>query len=193
MENIRAFIAVNLNVEIREFISSLKNCFNSEEFKVKWVEKNNLHLTLKFLSYISPDQIKLVSLSLKEITNQFNPFLLKLSSDIGVFPTYQAPRIVWVGIKEGTNELIKLYNSIEILLHKRGFSKENKKFSSHITIGRIKYIKDKNNLINILEDINVKCISQEVKSIELMESKLTPSGPIYSILDTFTLKMQKII
>ena len=193
MENIRAFIAINLSLEIREFISSLRNYFQIEEFKVKWVEKDNLHLTLKFLNYISPEQVNLASSSIKEITNQFNPFLLKLSSEIGLFPTYQAPRIVWVGIKEGTNKLIKLSDIIEKMLYKRGFPIENKKFSSHITIGRIKYIKDRNNLINILKNIDVKCISQEVKSIELMESKLTPSGPIYSILDTFPLKIKNNI
>ena len=82
-------------------------------------------------------------LELKKITNQYPSFSIKLSSDIGIFPSYKIPRIIWVGIKESSHKLTELYNSIEERLYKNGFPKENKRFSSHITIGRIKYIKDK--------------------------------------------------
>jgi len=187
LEKIRTFIAINLDSEIREYLSSLKNDLNLGESKIKWVNRNNIHITLKFLGYISPEQIKLINSGLKEIIDQYNPFVIKLSSDIGVFPTYKMPRIIWVGIKEGANELKKLYNSIEIMLLKKGFPRENKDFSGHITIGRVKYIKDKNNLINFLKNMHIKDISQEVKSLEFMESKLTPNGPIYNIIDKFPL------
>lgn len=187
MEKTRTFIAINLDSEIREYLFSIKNNLNLDESKIKWVDKNNLHITLKFLGYISPEQIRLINLGLKEIINKCSPFIIKLSSDIGVFPSYKMPRIIWVGIKEGANELKKLYNSIEIILYNNGFSKENKVFSGHITIGRVKYIKDKNNLINFLKNMHVECLSQEVKSIELMESKLAPNGPIYNIINRFPL------
>ncbi len=188
MEKIRTFIAINLDSKIREYLSSLTNDLNiGGESKIKWVDKNNLHITLKFLGYISSEQLDLINSGLKEIINQHNPFLIKLSSDIGIFPTYKMPRIIWVGIKEGANELKELYNSVEKILYKKGFPRENKDFSGHITIGRVKYIKDKNNLIDFLKNMHVKCLSQEVKSIDLMESKLTPTGPIYNIIDKFPL------
>ncbi len=187
MEKTRTFIAINLDSEIREYLFSIKNNLNLDESKIKWVDKNNLHITLKFLGYISPEQLELIKSGLKEIINQHNPFLIKLSSDIGVFPSYKMPRIIWVGIKEGANELKKLYNSIEIILYNNGFPKENKVFSGHITIGRVKYIKDKNNFINLLKNTYIECLSQEAKSIELMESKLAPNGPIYNIINRFPL------
>ena len=181
MEKIRTFIAVNLNPEIREHLASLQDNLNVPETKIKWVEKNNLHLTMKFLGYISLEQTELIKSILGEITSRYSPFIIRLSSNIGVFPTYKMPRIIWVGIKEGISELKELYNSIENKLSNKGFPKEDKYFSGHITIGRSKFIRDKTNFIQILKRIEVNNFTQEVGSIDLMESKLTPNGPIYNI------------
>ena len=187
MEKVRSFIAVNLNPEIKEYLTSLQVSLNVPETKIKWAEKDNLHLTMKFLGDISSEQTELLKLILKEITSRYSPFIIKLSSDIGIFPTYQLPRIIWTGIKEGANQLHELYSSIEKMLYKEGFPRENKNFSSHITIGRVKYIKDKDNFIQVIKRIEISNLSQEVKSIYLMESKLTPNGPIYNIIAKFPL------
>jgi 2'-5' RNA ligase len=190
LEKVRSFIAVNLNPEIKEYLTSLQVSLNVPETKIKWVEKNNLHLTMKFLGDISSEQTESVKSILKEITSRYSPFIIRLSSDIGIFPTYQMPRIIWTGIKEGANQLHELYSSIETMLYKEGFPRENKDFSSHITIGRVKYIKDKDNFIQMLKSIEVNNFNQEVGSIDLMESKLTPNGPIYNITAKFPLLKQ---
>lgn len=187
MEKVRSFIAVNLNPEIKEYLTSLQANLNVPETRIKWVEKNNLHLTMKFLGYISLEQTELIKSILKEITSRYSPFIIKLSSNIGIFPTYKMPRIIWVGIKEGINELKELYNSIENNLFNKGFPREDKDFSGHITIGRVKSIKNKANFIQILKIVKINNLSQEVSSIDLMESKLTPSGPIYNITAKFPL------
>ena len=189
MEKIRTFIAINLNPEIKEYLTSLQNILNIPETKIKWVEKSNLHLTMKFLGYISLEQAELIKSELKDIASRYSPspFCIKLSSNIGVFPTYKMPRIIWVGIKEGISELKELYNSIENNLSNKGFPREDKDFSGHITIGRVKFIRDKTNFIQILKRIEVNNFSQEVGSIDLMESKLTPNGPIYNIAAKFPL------
>ena len=187
MEKTRTFIAVNLNREIREHLVSLQNILSIPETKIKWVEKNNLHLTMKFLGYISLEQTELIKSELKEIASRYSPFIIRSSSNIGVFPTYKMPRIIWVGIKEGISELKELYNSIENKLSNKGFPRENKDFSGHITIGRVKFIRDKTNFIQILKRIEVNNFTQEAGSIDLMESKLTPSGPIYNITAKFPL------
>jgi len=187
LEKVRSFIAVNLNPEIIEYLTSLQANLNVPETKIKWVEKNNLHLTMKFLGYISLEQTELIKLILKKITSRYSPFIIKLSSNTGIFPTYRMPRIIWVGIKEGANQLNELYNSIETMLYKEGFPRENKEFSSHITIGRVKFIKNKDNFIQILKRIEVNNFTQKVGSIDLMESELTPNGPIYNIIAKFFL------
>jgi 2'-5' RNA ligase len=190
LEKIRTFIAVNLNPEIKEYLTSLQANLNVPGIKVKWVEKNNLHLTMKFLGYISLEQTELIKSELKEIGSRYSPFIIRLSSNIGVFPTYKMPRIIWVGIKEGISELKELYNSIENKLSNKGFPRENKDFSGHITIGRVKFIRDKTNFIQILKRIEVNNFTQEVGSIDLMESKFTPSGPTYNVTAKFPLLKQ---
>jgi 2'-5' RNA ligase len=190
LEKIRTFIAVNLSSDTKEYLSSLMNNINIPESKIKWVDKDNLHITIKFLGYLSQEKIELIKSELKEITSQHKPFLIQLSSYIGVFPTYTMPRIIWIGIKEGINKLEELYNSIELNFFKKGFLKEEKGFSSHITIGRVKFIKDKANFIQILKRIKIHNLSQEISSIDLMESELTPGGPIYKIAAKFALLKQ---
>jgi len=192
LEKTRTFIAINLNSEIKEHLASLQTNLNIPESKMKWVEKNNLHLTMKFLGYISLEQTKLIKSELKEIASRYSPFIIRLSSNIGVFPVYKMPRIIWVGIKEGIGELKELYNSIENNLSNKGFPRENKDFSGHITIGRVKFIVDKINFIQILKRITINNLSKEVNSIALMESKLTPNGPIYNVAAKFPLLKKKI-
>jgi len=187
LEKVRTFIAINLDSKIKEYLSSLKNNLKTDNSKIKWVEENNLHITLKFLGYILPQHLELIDLELKKITNQYPSFSIKLSSDIGIFPSYKMPRIIWVGIKESSHKLTELYNSIEERLYKNGFPKENKRFSSHITIGRIKYIKDKNSLINNLKQISIERLSQKVESVELMKSELTSKGPVYRVFHKYLL------
>ncbi len=187
MEKIRTFVAVNLSLEIKEYLASLRDNINIPETKIKWVEKNNLHLTMKFLGYVSLEQTELIKSTLKEISSQYSPFIIKLFSDMGMFPTYKMPRIIWVGIKEGISELKGLYNYLENNLFNKGFPREDKDFSGHITIGRVKFIEDKTNFIKIVKRISVNNLSQEVGSIDLMESKLTPNGPIYNITAKFPL------
>ena len=114
MEKVRSFIAVKLNPEIKEYLNSLQVSLNVPETKIKWVEKDNLHLTMKFLGDISLEQTELIKSALKEITSRYSPFIIKLSSNIGIFPTYQMPRIIWTGIKEGANQLHELYSSIAV-------------------------------------------------------------------------------
>jgi 2'-5' RNA ligase len=190
LEKRRTFIAVNLNPEIKEYLISLQTNLNIPESKIKWVEKDNLHLTMKFLGYISLEQRELIKSELKEIASRYSQFIIRLSSNIGVFPTYKMPRIIWVGIKEGISKLKELYNSIESKLSNKGFPRENKDFSGHITIGRVKFIRDRTNFIQILNRIEVNNFTQGVVSIDLMESKLTPSGPIYNITAKFPLLKQ---
>jgi len=189
LETIRAFIAINLDPEIRGYLSSLQQNLNLDAAKVKvnWVEEKNLHLTLKFLGNISPSQIELIEIELKKITSQYPSFFIKLLPEIGVFPSYKMPRVIWVGIKEGAAELTEIYNLVETRLYKKGFPRESKNFSTHITLGRVKYLKDKDSLIHSLKSIHLDSFSQKVKSIELMESKLTPQGPLYGIIRQYPL------
>jgi 2'-5' RNA ligase len=190
LEKIRTFIAVNLNPDIKEYLTFLQTNLSIPGTKIKWVEKTNLHLTMKFLGYISLEETELIKSILKENTVRCSPFIIKLSSHLGIFPNYQMPRIVWVGIQEGLSELEGLYNDLENNLANKGFPREDKGFYGHITIGRVKFVKNKANFIQIAKRIDVNNLSQAVDSIDLMESQLTPNGPIYNLTAKFPLLKQ---
>ena len=186
-EKKRTFVAINLDSNIKNALSVIQNNFNVGESKIKWVNPNFLHITLEFLGDQSSGQIKIIRQLLKNIAACNKGFVLSLSSNIGTFPSLKKPRILWVGIKNGSIELKKLSELIKSSLLKNLILNDSREFRSHITIGRVKFLTDKNTLMDSINDIHLKNECQKINSIELMESKLTPTGPIYSIIERFPL------
>jgi len=191
LEGKRTFIAINLTYELKNYLTVIKNNINIPDTKIKWVNKNNFHITLKFLGYQSLEKIERIKKSLEEIVNLHNSFVMQLSPFIGCFPSLNNPRIIWVGIEKGIDNLKKLSDSINFSLSKRNLLEDKKEFSSHITIGRVKFIKDKNLFFETLKNININQLLQNVKSLELMESQLTPTGPIYNIIEKYSFPDKK--
>jgi len=186
-EGKRTFIAVNLDSKIKNALSDIQKNIYVGESKIKWLKPNLLHITLEFLGDQSPGQIEIIRQLLKKITVCRKSFVISLSSNIGVFPSLKKPRVIWVGIENGNTKLKKISEMIKSSLLKNLLLKDSKEFHSHITIGRVKYLNDRNILVNNINDIHLKRESQKINSIELMESKLTPTGPIYSIIERFPL------
>lgn len=166
--------------EVQEEIGKLK-----DNARIKFVERNNLHLSLKFLGNLCPPEIQKTSVVLQTIVSQQLSFMISLSGNIGIFPNPKNPRVIWIGLERGNNEIAKIYHQIEQKLMKENFYRKDKSFSAHITLGRIKYITDKNGFIESLNRIQGLSISQKVYSFELMESHLTPEGPIYKVINSF--------
>ena len=186
-EGKRTFIAINLDSNIKNALFEFQTKIIVEDSRIKWIHPNLLHITLEFLGNQSQKEIENIYLLLKKITSHQKAFVICLSSNIGVFPSLKKPRIIWAGIEEGSAELKKLSKSIKYSLLKNNLLYDSKEFRTHITIGRVKYLPDKNTLMDSLNVLNIKKQSQKINSIELMESTLTPTGPIYSKLYSFPL------
>jgi 2'-5' RNA ligase len=100
----------------------------------------------------------------------------------GVFPNYNYIKVVWIGI-ENIQNLGKISSSIDEGTSKFGFEKEKRKFSAHLTIGRVKSAKNKDRLLQIINKYSdVELGNIDVKSIKLKKSELTPKGPIYTTI-----------
>ena len=173
----RLFIAIELPGEVRDYLFSIKNNFQNSA-KVNWTAKKNLHLTLKFLGEVKEDLVPEIISLLKTV--EFRKFELELN-ELGVFPNRNYFKILWVGINN-FNKVIELQQEIEEKLSKY-FSKD-KEFSCHITIGRIKSLKDRK---LFLESLNtpVNKIKFIVNCFYLYKSDLTKDGPKYKKIDTF--------
>lgn len=170
--------------EIQEEISKLvKNC----NIKIKFVEKENLHISLKFLGELNLFEIEKIRSILKNIVTSFEQFTIDLAKTIRIFPNSLRPRVIWIGIDKGNDIIIKLYQSIENELKNEPFFQKENQFTSHITLARIKHLRYPKKLNEYVGNVQIDSHSQIVKKIDLMESKLTQKGPIYNIISSFPL------
>ena len=172
----RVFVAVE--VSEKQVIDSITEFQSKISIKAKSVEPHNLHFTLQFLGEISEETVEKIKVVLKTI--EFSIFKVKFKG-IGVFPKIKFPRVIWIGTDEmGGNILVDLAKKVQNVLEPLGFTSD-KPFKSHITIFRIK-----NKIGDISKELerfsSYEFGSQEVSSIKLKQSTLTPQGPIYSDL-----------
>ena len=187
----RAFIAIELPEDIRKALAQLQNRLKSCGADVKWVEPNNIHLTLKFLGEIDDTQFNKITSILQNFLASANSFSAVISS-IGAFPNINSPKVIWIGIDKGDNEVKVIAKSLENEIKNVGIAMEDKSFSSHITIARIRSTLNLGKLVKelkILEsDFSLQVRGFDVTKITLFKSSLTPKGPIYEILKEVALK-----
>lgn len=165
--------------EVKSALSVLQEEFKKYEADVRWVDPNNIHLTLKFLGNVDEKEILGIINIMREICKRYQPFNLRIGG-VGVFPDTKSPRVIWAGVEYNTI-LEGLWMDIENEMMKIGFKREDRKFTPHLTLGRFRSISGRENLSEIIklhkdDDFGITL----VKSISLMKSDLTPSGPRYS-------------
>lgn len=173
----RAFIAFEIPKEIRDYLFEVANSFN-DVLSAKWVAKKHLHLTLRFFREISSKDSEFIISKLKEF--EFKPIKVTLEK-LGIFPLRDIPRVLWVDVKQ-TGQIIELKEDVDIALIDK-FEKE-KDFTVHLTLGRIKKIKDKDGFLKKLNNLKLKPLEFELNNLKFIESKLTKEGPLYMVLET---------
>ncbi|MEM5872337.1 MAG: RNA 2',3'-cyclic phosphodiesterase [Candidatus Aenigmatarchaeota archaeon] len=170
----RAFIGISIPEELKPKIKEIQNKFS--KFDIKFVEPENLHFNLKFFKDLR--NTEKVKGKLKDISSHFKPFEIKIAG-IGAFPSKNYIRVIWLGVKEGYQQLVSLAKFIQSSLEELGYTEEE--FVPHLTLGRVRTGKNKNEIIMLLNELeNVEIGNMEVKEIKLFQSKLTPTGPIYN-------------
>jgi 2'-5' RNA ligase len=183
MARIRTFIAVDLGKPIRDRIVALQENLAHTGTEVKWVEPENLHVTLLFLGEVDERALPPVCKVVAECAQEQNPFLLSVET-AGCFPNMRRPRILWVGVGEGTQPLCALHDALEPPLMDLGcYRREERKYSPHITLGRVKSDRPTENLSTALaRKADWKGGEITVRELLIMSSELTPKGPNYTVL-----------
>ena len=136
-KKIRTFIAVELSPGVVAQAVSLVDRLRLAGAEVKWVESQNMHLTLKFLGDVREEDTVDVCRVVAKTAAEFQPFDIALGGT-GAFPDARRPRTLWIGITQGEKELGQLQTAVERALAKRGFPKEGRAFHAHLTIGRVR-------------------------------------------------------
>jgi len=192
----RIFIAINLPQEIKsqlqEIEKELEKLFPSELSRemVRWVKKDNLHITLLFVGQVDEIKIPQIYQIVQNISQNEFPFSLKLEKVTYGPPGRIPPRLIWVEL-EKKPQLVSLAEKLKNQIMKAGILKrvEQREFSPHITLGRIRTWQWKKIEPEERPEVEKEIDLQfEVKSIEVMESKLKRTGAEYTILQSFYFK-----
>ena len=193
-DTIRTFVAIELLADIQKVLGEVEEKLKNSQDKISWVKPHNIHITLKFLGNVPKDDISSIEKAISETARGCHPFDIIIKGT-GVFPQVQlfheragrerSPRVVWVGIIDGQDGLRKLYMDLETRLSLIGYPKEERSFTPHLTLGRVKYIKDIDRFIQSLHKYGENILGKMVVgSISLIKSTLTPKGSIYESLYT---------
>jgi 2'-5' RNA ligase len=176
---IRTFICIEIPQSIKDRINSLQEILRQIDAQISWTKPSNIHLTLKFLGGIEPARIERVKKALERAANGIAPFEVAVSGS-GCFPSARNPRVLWVGFSNVPERLQQLYSNIEDELAREGFEREKRKFSPHLTIGRIR---TPHNAARVAEALIASGFESEVfrvTDVILMRSDLKPTGSIYT-------------
>jgi len=188
---LRAFIAVEIPLEIRQTVCNATSDLQKRVGSlVRWVPMENMHLTLKFLGDVSPSNVDLLTEMLRAEADLFRCFEFKLSG-LGSFPNLKRPRVIYIGI-HAPAVLETLHRGIDSASRKLGYDSEERGFSPHLTIGRVKQnvtSSEQQTIRRALEETKIDALGvAQVDSVHLYKSDLKPTGSVYTRLYSAPLK-----
>jgi 2'-5' RNA ligase len=189
-ERIRAFVALRMAPRVDDAIIAFVDRLKPLSSDVSWVDSANLHLTLKFLGAAVPlDALEPLVSSLERLARSIVPFEV-LTGGVGGFPNLRRPRVIWVGLESA--DLSALASRVEAVAIEAGFRAETRSYSPHLTIGRIRTLRNWNATRQVLEtvleaDTNLVFGKSRIEKLNLYRSILSPKGATYDLLKTFPL------
>ncbi len=183
MARLRTFIAIDPGKPIRDRLVALQQTLARAAAEVKWVEPENLHVTLLFLGEVDERAVVELCRAVGECTAGQAPFRLGVEH-VGCFPNPRRPRVVWVGVGEGTQEVVALHDALELPLLELGcYRREDRSYTPHITLGRVRGDHATGPLADALRrQAAWQAGATDVREVLVLSSELTPQGPVYTVL-----------
>lgn len=186
MNQLRAFIAIDLPKSIQDSIENQTSRLRQGVGNglVRWVPPANMHLTLKFIGSISTSHVDFLKQMLTQAAESHSPFDLQIGG-IGSFPNSKRPRVIWVGI-HAPADLAALQKNIEAGAARLGYEKEERSFSPHLTLGRVRSEiapADLQKIRSTLDNFQLGSIgSARIDAVHLYKSDLHSDGSVYTKL-----------
>lgn len=188
MERQRLFISLDLPQTIKEAAGKVQERLQEAQasrnvrWDISWTKPEGMHLTLKFLGEVEARQVQEIQAAVAEAGRAFRPITIAVEGLDG-FPTMHAPRVIWLGIKEPSGELIRLQKRLDQVLAPLGFPPEARDFRPHLTLGRVKSPKGREVLVQALQDQKTVRLGEwRLEELDLMQSVLQSGGAVYTKL-----------
>jgi 2'-5' RNA ligase len=183
-ETKRTFIAIELAAPVRARFEELQRLLRPAGADVRWVRPDRAHLTLKFLGEAAPEQIEAMQAALDELAPATPAFEVAFRG-VGVFPDERRPRVLWVGIVEGLDELRALAEAVDERAVAAGFERERRRFAPHVTLGRFRSASGLEPLRERMQsNASFDAGRMHAGEVHLIHSILGPEGPTYTALHT---------
>ncbi len=179
---VRLFIAINLPESERQAIHESTAPLRAAANSVTWVAPDCIHLTMKFLGEQQPEDVPKLHEALAGVARRFHPLRLEVGG-VGAFPHLRAPRIFWMGIGADP-KLELLHHDLEVACEALGHEVEARAFRPHITLGRVKREVSPDQVASMARlATNVRYRgTMDARSIDVMQSELSSTGPRYTML-----------
>ena len=182
----RLFAAIKVNPSelfLKQYYILKKNL---QQEKIRWVDLQNIHVTLKFFGETPEHHIPAIEAALKQASFEVSPFEFSIM-DTGIFGSNYKPRVIWFGI-DPHEQIVKLANAVFDELEKIGIERDRQNFVPHLTIARIKELNEKKHFQEVIDKYREGYIQkEEVNQFHLFESHLGPKGPKYTIIGSYSL------
>lgn len=188
----RAFLAIDIPGAIQDELGRTIAALRPQlpEDSVRWIEPDSIHLTMKFLGDVSPSKLDAVRSRAREVSKAAQPVELAVG-DFGVFPSFDRPRVLWIGVEESSGALEQLKRSLEKGMEPLGFERERRSFTPHLTVGRVQRDLDRERMQRLssgLQRAEVEHLGvMNADELTLFKSELKPSGAEYTVLERWPL------
>ena len=180
----RLFVAIELSDAVRSALRAAQAALRPQCDGVRWVPPEQLHLTVKFLGEVGDADVPGVCAAVQRAAAASQALAMSVP-ECGCFPERGPVRIVWVATEEPSGSLAGCVEATERELESLGFARETRAFSPHITIGRVREDRSRGAIRAAVEKFHLadaEAVEQEVSSLTLMSSVLSPKGPTYSVV-----------
>jgi 2'-5' RNA ligase len=137
----RIFLAVPLPPDVVAMVDRVVRDLKREEWPIRWTTGSNAHITLQFLGDVAPERVELLRLGLGPVVGEHRHFRLR-TADLGVFPNWRRPRVLWLGLYGPAHRLQTLHDAIGAYLIGFDFQLDEKEFHPHITLGRVRDVRN---------------------------------------------------
>lgn len=177
---VRTFVAVEVDEGVRNRAAKLIRRLQQSGADVRWVDTRQMHVTLKFLGEVDLREVYHICMAVEKSVAEIEPFSINVCG-VGAFPSLARPRVLWLGIDDGAEQMSALNARIETALQALGYPREARRFQAHLTLGRVRKqdraLDDLAEMICEMQDLEIG--PSTVDQVVIFSSELQPTGPVY--------------